>query len=207
MILPHYLLVLARINAIVNQPSHVERCPTCQRYQKDFGHEGPCDIAGVKIGSKQSNWQEVNNQSQDWTDDHLVVDFVNLWEDVQDLADNQGAEGDSNDIGVRLMEDKNWPQHDDASLEDRFPNPDQECFGGQHSSLLQARVEDGELHYCRLSTVFVSHEREHREHRVDGRVAHDKISIVNWNRYEVEDDWEDSLNDSNDQATMDNELA
>lgn len=54
--------------------------------------------------------------------------------------------------------------------------------------------------------VFIKDEHEHRQRCIDGRIAEHEESIVNRNGYKVENNHEYSLNDRDDEASMDNKL-
>jgi hypothetical protein len=57
-----------------------------------------------------------------------------------------------------------------------------------------------------IGDVFVKNKGEHRETRVDRRVAHDEVSVVDRDRDEEVETGEDSLDEGDNHTAMDNEL-
>ena len=102
MVLSHDLLVLTWITAIVNDSAEVQWGPTCQDDGEDLGDERPRNIASIEVVLEQCNGHEIYYECEDRADHHLVVDLVHLGEHVEDLADDQGAEGDRHDVCERL---------------------------------------------------------------------------------------------------------
>ena len=197
MVLSHNLLVLTRVTTVVYKPGDVQRCPGHDRNADNLEDESPRDIAGVKVGLEQGNGHEVDHESHDRREDHLVVDLVNLREDVEDLAHDESAESDGDDVGEAvLVEHDDAAQHDHTRLEDGLPHPNQEGLCRENATLLQGTVEYRELNDRRLAAILISHQREHGEHRINRRVAEDQVAIVNGNGHKVEDDREDRLDDS-----------
>lgn len=49
--------------------------------------------------------------------------------DIEELGDDERGEGDGDDVGEGLVEEDEGCEHDHATLEDRFPNPNQEGLG------------------------------------------------------------------------------
>jgi hypothetical protein len=72
--------------------------PACQCYSKNFADESPSDVAGIEIASQETDWHEVYNESQDAADDHFVVDFVYLRENVKNLTNDERTKGYCDDI-------------------------------------------------------------------------------------------------------------
>ena len=104
MVLPHYLLIITWVAAVIDKPSNVQWSPTCESDTKHFTNESPCYVAGIEIAPQQTYRHEINYECQDGADHHLVVNFMHLGEHVKDLTDNQGTECNGHNIGVALME-------------------------------------------------------------------------------------------------------
>ena len=62
MVLPHNLLMFARIAAVVNKSSDMERCPTGQSEQEGLANESPSDVTGVEVAPHQRNRHKVDNE-------------------------------------------------------------------------------------------------------------------------------------------------
>lgn len=187
MILPHDLLVLTGVNAVVYDFSEVQRGPTGNHDGEHLEQEWPGDVTRVEVVFEQGDRHEVNYESEDRTYDHFVVYFVDLREHIQDFTNNEGAESNGDNVCEGLLFEYNdGAEHNDAGLENGLPHPNQESLCGKNSSFLKSGVENGELHDCSCGAVFVSNQGEHREVSVNGRVAHHQEPVVDRNGHEVE---------------------
>jgi hypothetical protein len=84
------------------------------------------DCWGVEVVAEEQDWWHVDDQSkQDWDDD-FRLQFVHLGEDVQQLNEDEGGEGDTHNVHKRIVEENNTWEHYDCTLVDWDPNPDQE---------------------------------------------------------------------------------
>lgn len=92
-------------------------------------------------------------------------------------------------------------------LESRLEEPNQERFNWERSTLLQSGVQRWVFHDNFDAHVMVEHEGEDGEAGVDGRVAEDQHAIIYGYCDEVEHAWEDSLNDRNNQTSVNYELS
>jgi hypothetical protein len=88
--------------------------------------------------------------------------------------------------------------HNDRSLKETFPHPDQKSLSGKSPTFLECGIQDGVLHNDQLTTIFICNKTEHRKHRIDGSISKNQVSIIYSNRNEVKDNREDSLDDGDD---------
>lgn len=89
---------------------------------------------------------------------------------------------------------------------DRLPCPDKECFQVQGSALLDGLVEGREAIDLLEADIFVEDQGEDWETCVNGRVTQDKVAIVDRDRHKEVQTCEDGLNETDNHATMHNEL-
>ena len=92
-------------------------------------------------------------------------------------------------------------------LINRFPKPDREGLETETAALLKTLVERRELQHGVHVGILVEHQREDRQVRVDGRVTEHEVSIVDRDSNEVEHDGEESLDDGDDEASVEDELG
>ena len=64
MILIHNFLMLTWINTLINSLKEMQGSPASQRYSNNLAAENPCDIAYIKIASKQCYRHKVYNECQ-----------------------------------------------------------------------------------------------------------------------------------------------
>ena len=83
----------------------MKRCPAGDSDQEYFHHEGPGDVAGVKIASEQADRHEIYQKRQNGTYDHFVIYAMHLWEDVENFANDEGAKSDGYYIREGFMEE------------------------------------------------------------------------------------------------------
>ena len=88
MVLPHDLLVLTWIAAVIDDSSQMERCPTSQSQKECFTYESPSDVACVEIAPHQGDGHKVNYKCHNGANDHLVIDLVYLRVNIENLADD-----------------------------------------------------------------------------------------------------------------------
>lgn len=100
--------MFARIAAVVNKSSDMERCPTGQSEQEGLANESPSDVTGVEVAPHQRNRHKVDNERHNWTNNHFVIDFVDFRVNVENLANDQGAESNGDDVGVAFWEPHHW---------------------------------------------------------------------------------------------------
>ena len=136
-VLSHDLHMLAWIAEVVEDTHNVQWSPACKGYYENLDHKVPSDVTRIKVTSQKADTCKVHEESKDRTDDHLVVDFVNFAEDIQDLTDDQSTKSNRDDICKRLMEPVDRSKHDYRALEQRLPHPDKESLRVQNSTFLQ----------------------------------------------------------------------
>ena len=98
-------------------------------------------------------------------------------------------------------------EHNQHSLIDGLPCPDQECFEVEGAAFLDGLVEGWESFNLALRDIFVENEGEDGETRVNSRVTKDQISVVNGDCDEEVEAGEYSLDERNNHATMHDELT
>jgi hypothetical protein len=124
---------------------------------------------------------------------HLDVEHVDLGVDVEALDQDEGGEGDHDDVGERVSEHEQTQHQDDGALVDALPNPNAECSKVHASSFLKSLVERWVGHDTLLVSVFVKDQGEDGQGGVDGGVTQHQETIVDWNRHKVEEQGEGSL--------------
>jgi len=92
-------------------------------------------------------------------------------------------------------------------LIDGFPKPDREGLKTETAALLKTLVERRELEDRVDVSILVEHEREDGQVGVDGRVTEHEVSIVDWDSNEVEHYGEKSLDDGDDETSVEHELS
>lgn len=132
---------------------------------------------------------------------------MHLGEDVEELDEDQGCEGDAHDVHERVLEEDDREKHDHGALEDADPHPDEEGLEVQRATLLKRLVERGELHDLLQVHILVEDQSEDRHRSIDRGVAHHEIAVVDGDCHKEKDDREDSLNNGDDQTAMDDELG
>lgn len=90
---------------------------------------------------------------------------------------------------------------------DRFPDPDEESFVVELAAFLEGLVELRELFDFVFVDVLVEDDAEDGEHGIDGGVTEHEIAVVDGDGDGVEDQGEDSLDDGDDETSMDDELS
>lgn len=203
----HNFQVFWRVEFVDHDLDDVHWKPRNNSQCNYFHHEFPCDVASVEIFSEECNRQNVDEEGENRRDNHLGVDLVDLSVDVEELDNDEGGEGDGDDVGEGVVEENDGSEHDDAALEDGLEGPDEEGLAVQTSAFLEGLIERGELHDRLGVDVDVENEGEDGKRGVDGGVAEHEESIVDGDSDEEEDDREESLDDGDDEASVDDELA
>ena len=83
----------------------MQRKPGDGHNQGDLDNEQEVDVAQVEVIPENNDAQEVNNGCSEQSQEHLPVKPVDLSIHVQNLDDNEGGEGDGDDIDEGVVEE------------------------------------------------------------------------------------------------------
>lgn len=106
----------------------MQRQPRGQGDQKHLYKEHKGQVRGVEVRAHEGNAHDVHQERNHTRHDLLTLDFVQLRVDVKEFGDDKSCEGDSYDVCLGFIEENYSAEHDQATLEDGFPHPDQESF-------------------------------------------------------------------------------
>ena len=151
---------------------------------------------------------------------------VDLERDHEQFRNNQGGEGDADNVDELTIEQENGKDDDRAALVDADQHPREERLEGESAALQQLFVQFRITLHNGLANILVQDQREDRGHRVNRRITKRTINVsrrhrvgtalnkpkkeealIYCNRSKVKDAAENPLNDGNDEPAMNNELT
>lgn len=141
----------------------------------------------VEVVPEKQDRRQVYHEGQEHGKEDLRLQFVHLRENVEELDENQGGEGDAHDVHEGVVEEDDAEQHYHCALVDRNPDPYQEGLEVQGSPFLQRLVKGRVTHHSLSVCILVEDEREDRKHGENSTVAHHQITIEDWDCDHKED--------------------
>lgn len=126
---------------------------------------------------------------------------------VEYLRNDEGSEGNGDDPDKGLLEHEQAHHHNDNSLVNGYPHPDEEGLRVHLPTLPQTHVQIGVEERLLAREVLIEDYGGHWEGGVEGRVAEHEHAIVDRNGHVVEDDREGHLKDGDNEPSVDHELA
>ena len=135
------------------------------------------------------------------------MNFGHFRKHVEHLDANQATERDCDDIHEGLIKLSHRNEHNNCSLVNGFPSPNQEGLSVERATFLNSLVERGKASNLRVGDIDVEHEGKHWETRVYGRVTKYKVAVVNGNGHEEVEASEDGLNERYYHTSMHYELT
>lgn len=115
-----------------------------------------CEDEGhIKVGWEEVEGGEVRNDRENLCDDHDDVPLLDLKTHHQELREDEGGEGDGDNVKKVIVKHGNSEHHDDPALIYAFEDPGKKGAKAQPAALLKLLVELWIHEGCLCIDVFI----------------------------------------------------